>query len=85
MHDVVLQGDLDSRIDELLGAIVLAGPQAQRESKALIRSVAHCPIDDRVIADTAARIARVRATPEAKEGVAAFLDKRRAAWVPHRE
>ena len=85
VHDIVLQGDLDNRINELLGAIVLAGPQAQAESKALIRSVAHRPIDDRVIADTAARIARVRATPEAKEGVAAFLDKRRAAWVPPRE
>jgi methylglutaconyl-CoA hydratase len=35
-----------------------------------------------MIADTAARIARVRSTPEAKEGVAAFLGKRRAAWVP---
>jgi methylglutaconyl-CoA hydratase len=82
VHDIVLQGDLDSRINELLGAIVLAGPRAQTESKALIQAVAHRPIDDRVIADTAARIARVRATPEAKEGVAAFLGKRRAAWVP---
>jgi methylglutaconyl-CoA hydratase len=35
-----------------------------------------------VIADTAKRIARVRASPEAKEGVAAFLAKRRAVWVP---
>ena len=35
--------------------------------------------------EIACRIARVRATPEAKEGVAAFLDKRRAAWVPPRE
>ena len=28
VHDIVLQGDLDNRINELLGAIVLAGPQA---------------------------------------------------------
>jgi methylglutaconyl-CoA hydratase len=38
------------------------------------------PIDQRVIGDTASRIARVRATPEAKEGVAAFLAKRKPAW-----
>ena len=35
-----------------------------------------------MIADTAARIARVRASPEGKEGVAAFLGKRAPAWVP---
>ncbi|MEO8677264.1 MAG: enoyl-CoA hydratase/isomerase family protein [Casimicrobiaceae bacterium] len=82
VHDIVLQGDLDNRINEVLGALVDAGPRAQAESKALIRAVANRPVDDPVIADTAARIARVRSTPEAKEGVAAFLGKRRAKWVP---
>ncbi len=82
VHDIVLQDALDDRINELLGALVQAGPRAQAEAKTLIRAVAHRPIDNRMIADTAARIARVRSTPEAKEGVAAFLGKRRAAWVP---
>ena len=35
--------------------------------------------------DTARRIARVRASPEAKEGVDAFLGKRKASWVPRGE
>ena len=82
VHDIVLPGELDQRVEELLGALFLAGPHAQAESKALIRAVAHRPIDDGVIADTAARIAKVRASPEAREGVAAFLGKRRAAWAP---
>jgi methylglutaconyl-CoA hydratase len=82
VHDLVLAGELDDRINELLGALFQAGPHAQAESKALIRAIAHRPVDDAVIADTAARIATVRASPEAKEGVAAFLGKRRAAWVP---
>jgi methylglutaconyl-CoA hydratase len=82
VHDIVLHDALDSRINELLGALVVAGPRAQAESKALIRAVAHRPINAGLIADTAARIARVRSTAEAKEGVAAFLGKRRAAWVP---
>jgi methylglutaconyl-CoA hydratase len=81
VHDIVLQENLDGRINELLGALLVAGPRAQAESKALIRAVANRPVDDSVIADSAARIARVRSTPEAKEGVAAFLGKRRAAWV----
>jgi methylglutaconyl-CoA hydratase len=82
VHDIVLEGDLDNRINELLGALFVAGPHAQAESKALIRAVTDRPVDERLIADTAARIAGVRATPEAKEGVAAFLGKRRPSWVP---
>lgn len=82
VHDVALPPDLDGRVDEIVGALMQAGPRAQAESKALIRAVASGPVDERMIADTAARIAKVRASPEAKEGVAAFLGKRRAAWVP---
>jgi methylglutaconyl-CoA hydratase len=82
VHDLCPPDELDGRINELLGALLLAGPQAQTEAKALIRAVAGRPIDDAVIADTAARIARVRASPQGREGVAAFLEKRPPAWVP---
>jgi methylglutaconyl-CoA hydratase len=82
VHDICSIDELDGRINELLGALLVAGPRAQAEAKALIRAVAARPIDDPVIADTAARIARVRGSPEGKEGVAAFLEKRPADWVP---
>ena len=82
VHDIVQQVELDERINEMLGTLLLAGPRAQAECKALIRSVAHRPIDAQVIAGTARHIADVRASPEGKEGVAAFLGKRKAAWVP---
>jgi methylglutaconyl-CoA hydratase len=82
VHDVVPEAELDVRINELLGALLLAGPTAQFECKALIRGVAHRPIDADVIAGTAAHIAAVRASPEGREGVAAFLGKRAAQWVP---
>ena len=82
VHDLVQQTELDARINELLGALLVAGPQAQTECKALIRNVSHRPIDAQVIAGTARHIADVRASPEGKEGVAAFLGKRKAAWVP---
>jgi methylglutaconyl-CoA hydratase len=82
VHDIYPIGELDGRINELLGALFVAGPRAQAEAKALIRAVAAQPIGDAVIADTAARIARVRGSPEGKEGVAAFLEKRSPAWVP---
>ena len=82
VHAIVAAPELDVRINELLGALLTAGPRAQFECKALIRGVAHRPIDADVIAGTAAHIAAVRASPEGREGVAAFLEKRAAAWVP---
>ncbi len=81
VHEVVALAELDARIDALVRALLLAGPQAQAAAKALIRAVAHRPIDERIIADTAERIAAARASSEGREGVAAFLDKRAAAWV----
>jgi len=85
LHDLAQLNELDARINELLGFLVTAGPRAQSEAKQLIRSVAHRPIDTTVILQTARRIARVRATPEGREGIAAFLGKRRASWVPRGE
>jgi len=82
VHDIVPLAELDGRVNELLGALLHAGPRAQAECKTLIRNVAHRPIDAQVIAGTARHIADVRASPEGKEGIAAFLGKRKAAWVP---
>jgi len=82
VHEIYPLAELDAKINELLGALLVAGPRAQTESKALIRAVGSRPIDDAVIADTAARIARIRGSAEGKEGVAAFLEKRSPEWVP---
>ena len=81
VHEVVDSSQLDARIDGIIGALRAAGPFAQLECKALIRGVAHRPIDADVISGTAGHIAAVRASPEGKEGVAAFLDKRTPAWI----
>jgi methylglutaconyl-CoA hydratase len=82
LHDIAPLPELDARVNEILGAMLAAGPRAQAECKALIRAVAHRPIDARVIEETATHIARVRASPEARDGVGAFLAKRAAPWVP---
>lgn len=81
LHDIVPLAELDARVNELLDALMAAGPAAQLECKALIRGVAHRPIDANVIAGTARHIAAVRASAEGKEGVAAFLHKRKPAWL----
>ena len=58
------------------------GPKAQAAAKDLIRGVANRPVSDAVVEDTARRISQLRATPDAREGLEAFLSKRPAAWVP---
>jgi methylglutaconyl-CoA hydratase len=71
---------LDAAIDELLRHLLAGGPEAHAKIKALIRAVAgRCP-DDALVAETAQRIAEIRGSPEGKEGIAAFLEKRKASW-----
>jgi methylglutaconyl-CoA hydratase len=82
LHEVALAVELDTRVARVIDALLRAGPRAQAECKALIRAVGARPIGAAVVADTARRIARVRASPEGREGVAAFLAKRAPGWVP---
>ena len=81
VHEVVAGDRLDARVDALVDALKTAGPAAQLECKALIRGVAHRPIDEDVIAGTAEHIAAVRSSPEGREGITAFLSKRRPPWI----
>lgn len=81
-HDVAPGEELDAKVAEVVAALLQGGPKAQAAAKDLIRAVANRPIDDDVTEDTARRISALRATPEAKEGLDAFLTKRPAAWVP---
>ena len=73
---------LDGEIDEILKHLVQGGPQALDKIKDLIRTVSSGPISDPMIEDTAQRIAEIRVSPEGREGIASFLDKRKPAWKP---
>ncbi|MCB1901073.1 enoyl-CoA hydratase/isomerase family protein [Cognatazoarcus halotolerans] len=81
-HEVTSVDALDAKVDEIVAALLAGGPRAQAAAKDLIRAVANKPVDDAVVEDTSRRIAGLRATPEAKEGLSAFLEKRPANWVP---
>lgn len=80
-HEAVASEELDAKVKEVVEALLQGGPKSQAAAKDLIRAVANRPLSDAVVEDTARRIASLRATPEAKEGLAAFLDKRPAAWI----
>jgi methylglutaconyl-CoA hydratase len=72
---------LDAEIDGILGHLLQGGPQALSKIKDLIRFVSG-PVSDEMIDDTAARIAEIRVSPEGREGIAAFLEKRKPSWKP---
>ncbi len=82
LHEVAAtDAEMDARISELCKALLAAGPDSQAESKSLIAAVANRPLNDELVAETAQRIARVRASAEGREGLAAFLEKRPPAWA----
>lgn len=83
-HEVAEPDALDAKVQEVVAALLAGGPLAQAASTELIRAVAHRAVDDDVVEDTARRIATLRAMPEAREGLSAFLEKRPAAWVSPR-
>lgn len=80
VHEVVPRERLDGRLEELIGVLLGNGPAAMAAGKDLIRRVASGPVDDAMVEDTAQRIADIRATDEGREGVRAFLEKRRPNW-----
>lgn len=81
LNEVVSAEQLDMAVNRVAAVLLEAGPVAQAEAKDLITSVAHRPVTDSLIADTAERIAHVRISPEGQEGLAAFLDKRKPNWT----
>jgi methylglutaconyl-CoA hydratase len=72
---------LDAKLNETLSALMLTSAEAVREAKRLVREVAGRPIDEALAADTAERIAAIRASDDGREGVRAFLEKRKPRWV----
>ena len=79
-HESVAPEQLDQQVQTVIDAILSGGPAALAASTALIRRVANQTVDAALIDDTAHRIASLRSLPEAKEGLSAFLDKRKPLW-----
>lgn len=81
LHDIVETDELNARIGNVLAELYCGGPRAIVSAKHQIAKVAHADINLAVVEQSAHTIAEIRATPEAQEGLGAFLEKRRAAWV----
>jgi len=81
VHETCSAGELDLRVEALLGELLACGPQAQRAAKDLLGDLAGRPIDRAMREDTSARIAHIRVSPEGQEGLHAFLEKRAPLWT----
>ena len=82
LHEIAPSDDeMDERINDLTTALMNCSPNAIAEGKQLISAVAGKSIDDSLMRDTAERIARVRASEEGREGLGAFLEKRKTRWI----
>ena len=64
----------------MISHLLQGGPAAVRAAKDLIAHVAGAKIDEALMHDTSRRIAEIRASDEGREGVAAFLEKRKPNW-----
>ncbi len=81
VHELAPPAQLDAALDQVIAALLECGPAAQAAAKDLIHAVTARPIDAQLIEDTARRIAAIRASDEGREGLGAFFDKRKPAWI----
>lgn len=80
LHRVVADSDLDAAVEQIADMIRQGGPNAIREAKQLIRSVSHLPMDD-AFRYTSDLIGKLFASDEAREGMQAFIEKRKPTWA----
>lgn len=82
VHEMVAdERCLDEALGEVIDSLMKNGPNAIRECKDLISAVAWKPLTPELIEDTAQRITRVRGSAEGREGMGAFLEKRKPNWI----
>lgn len=80
LHETVPADDLDEAVDGIVTEILRNAPESLAACKTLIRETAG-PVTEALRNETATRIAHLRSEPEAREGIAAFFEKRKPAWV----
>ena len=81
VHEVVSVDALDAQVAEWTQALVNASPHAVRACKRLVQDVAEREINDALVRQTVEAIADIRASDEGREGVQAFLQKRKPNWL----
>ncbi len=82
VHSVVAdQNGLAAESERIVSALLQGAPGALASVKELFDVISYMPIDEELADETAAMLAERRASDEAKEGLQAFLDKRKPDWA----
>jgi methylglutaconyl-CoA hydratase len=81
VHEVVTGDQLDHEVDKLVHSLLACSPHAVDEAKRLVRDVSGEAIEPALITETVRRIAQIRVSEEGREGVQAFLNKRKPSWL----
>jgi methylglutaconyl-CoA hydratase len=81
VHEVVAAAALDGAVGRILEELAKCGPHAIAAAKRLIVDVAERKLDDTLVEETARRIAAIRVSAEGREGISAFLEKRKPGWM----
>jgi methylglutaconyl-CoA hydratase len=81
VHELASADTIDARVDAIVQTLVANGPAAVKASKKLVQDLAGQPLTPELRADTARRIADIRASDEGREGVQSFLNKRKPSWL----
>ena len=85
VHERVSEESLDDTVARLCAKIVNNSPDAVKTCKRLLHDIEGKSINDELIADTVKEIADIRASEQGKEGVQAFLQKRKPDWLADKE
>ncbi|MBE88966.1 MAG: hypothetical protein CMM76_05925 [Rhodospirillaceae bacterium] len=80
LHEVVDEEELDANVEGVIQSILGNAPEANSACKSLIQKLAS-RVDDEILIETGRRIATIRATDEAQEGISAFFEKRSPNWI----
>lgn len=80
IHELCESEHLNTYVGHMLTHLYTSGPLATVAIKKLIPEVAGARVDDKLMEMVSQRIAGIRATAEAQEGLSAFLEKRKTAW-----
>lgn len=82
VHELVADVNaLDKAVGEIVEDLLKNAPGALAECKSLISAVVAKPVTADLIEDTAQRIMRLRSSAEGREGIQAFLEKRKPNWT----
>lgn len=81
VHEVAAADALDAKVAEIVKALVSNSPNAVKQAKHLVQTVASRELNPALIAATVEGIAQIRASDEGREGVRSFLEKRKPNWL----